>query len=297
MIPIPAGWRHHHGAHLVSLYPPGGGGRIRYYERLPLARASAVVARVLGDDPAFRVTAVGKTEPYLTGEGEHGLFVPLQGVRDHGRVARSIAIVHTDEFAAALDTLVVAPERHAELELKSRELMVEMSFGLGVRRRRFVYQPPPGWWAMPSGLIATWYPPRYPRERANIAVHPAEPRAEFTWAETEAAEYQESASAGLQDPSAMVVTPIAAPWPFQGRCFRVTGQSSARRPVLREIVLLWRAPYVYQLRLDTALVERRDELHAVLLRIAESARALPAAATRQITPAAGSSLSAGHWVE
>src|SRR5215831_7398226 len=167
MISIPSGWRHHHGAHLVSLYPPGGGGRLRFYARLELARASVLVARILRDDPGFRVTDVGGSLSFLTHEGEHGLLVPLRGIRDEMRVSRTIAIVHTDHVAAALDTLIVAPEKREELELRTRELMVTISFGLGVRRRRFRYEPPPGWWAIPSDLVATWHPAGYPGDPAT----------------------------------------------------------------------------------------------------------------------------------
>jgi hypothetical protein len=280
--------------HLVSLYPPAGGGRIRYHERLPLARASVILGRILADDDSFRTTAVGSSRAFITREGEHGLFIPLRGVRDHSRVSRSLAIVHTDETAAALDTLILVPERAAELELKTRELMVEVSFGLGTRRRRFFYEPPPGWYAIPGGLRATWHPPGYPRDACSLLVHPATPQRDFTWTDTETPAFREELVAGLSGPSPIESAPVTIPL-FEGRRFSFTGKLPSGTTILREAVLLFRSPYVHAFWLDAADVARRAELSALLLRVVASSQPVPEPAARLVAAESGASLD--HWVD
>src|SRR4029077_16211422 len=104
-------WIQHHGVHLVTLYPPGGGGRIRIYERLrPVLRASQVVARVLADDPVYRAGSIGRAVPLVTNEGEHGAWVALDGTRDGGHVERAIAMIFGDELTVAFDILAVDGE-------------------------------------------------------------------------------------------------------------------------------------------------------------------------------------------
>jgi hypothetical protein len=264
MISIPPGWIHHHGVNLVTLYPDEGGGRLRYYERLPTMRMSEVVARVVADDPAFALTAAGACTPFLTLEGEHGLYVPLRGVRDGARVWRALAAVNTDEFTAALDTLIVAPERREALERKSWELMVGLSFGLGVRRRRFLYEPPPGWWAMASGLSAVWHPPEYPRRATTLTVAAAEPRPSFAFGEP-----GEKAKHASLDARRFV--------PADGR----------------ETIVMHGSPYVYAIELETREADRAAELRAILDAVAASVEPVPGAAARQFRPDPGATLR--HW--
>jgi hypothetical protein len=294
MITIPAGWQHHHGAHLVSLYPPAGGGRIRFYERLPIERASATLSRILAGDDAFRITSVGQPTPFVTSEGEHGLFVALRGIHDHAPVSRSVAIVFTDEFAAALDTLIVAPERAEELERKTRELMVKVSFGLNIRRRRFFYDPPPGWFAIPSGLVATWHPPGYPRDACSLVVHPATPRLNLYATDLDTPATHEELVADLVEHGPIQTTAIDVTG-FEARRFAVAGKVPGGRAIVREVILLLRRPYLYGFRLDLADRDRHAELAELLLGVAASSQPVPEASDRQVTIGAGSSLD--HWVD
>jgi hypothetical protein len=169
------GWIGHHGVHMVTLYPPGGGGRIRFLDRRPLMRVAEVVAHVLALDLAFVLTSHGVVTPMITDEGEHGAWITIRGMRDSSAVLRHVGAVFGDQVTAIFDTLVVAPDRSELLESTARRLQQGLSLALGVRRRWFGYTPPVGWTAVPNGLITRWYPPEYPREQTELVVLPAEP--------------------------------------------------------------------------------------------------------------------------
>ena len=161
---FPADWQISQGADVTTALAPDGT-RFRYYERLrPMPSFAQIVALALGNDPEFAVREVGVTEPLRTAEGELGAWVAIEG-RDARRI---IAAVFVDEFAAALDVVGTA-----DFEPGARELVLGLRFGLARRPRRFWYEPPPGWQALPSGLTATWYPSDYPRVDAKIVVPPA----------------------------------------------------------------------------------------------------------------------------
>src|SRR5262249_52340514 len=73
------------------------------------------------------------------------------------------------------DGMSVEGAADVEIGEWTRAMFDGATFGAAPRRRRYLYAPPPGWQALPTGLIATWYPPEYPRHRSQIVVYPAEP--------------------------------------------------------------------------------------------------------------------------
>jgi hypothetical protein len=287
MIPIPAGWRHHHGAHRVSFYPPGGGGRFRYLERLPLLPASRILGLILDEDMgSIRTTWIGRAERFLTAEGEVGLTIRLRGLRGAAPVWRVVAIVFTEEFAAALDTLIDAADRRDELDRRAGEIMVSMSYGLGRRQRRFYYRPPSGWWAIPCGLVATWHPPGYPRELTTLTIHPAVPHPQPRWGQDLRGDLLD----GLVDPGAVASDSVVDCPLFAGCEYRVADQR-----VTRELIALYRAPYLYRLRLDTAETDRFDDLCDLLREVARSVQPVALPGDRRFAHGAAPQLT--HWVD
>ncbi len=175
MFAFPAGWVTHHGEDLVTAYPPMGG-RFRAYPRVrALSDFAAIVERILASDPGFVVSAIGETRRLVTAEGEHAAWVRVDGTRADRPARHAIGAVLTEDFAFVLDALLTVPSRWDELERRSLELQHAHPLRLGLRPRLYRYAPPPGWQALPSGLVASWYPVDFPRVRATIVVPPALP--------------------------------------------------------------------------------------------------------------------------
>jgi len=299
VITPPAHWTQHHGVHLVTLYPPEGGGRIRVYERLrPLPRLSEVVAFVVDRDPAFRVTGLYDATELVTTEGEHGAWVRVAGRRDDAPVVRLVGAVYGDEYALAIDTLVVVPERATQLEAVTRGLLLGASLGLGVRRRRYRYAPPPGWSAIPTGLIANWYPPDYPANRTNLVVLPAEPSTddpETTFARFLAGERE----GGRYGDGAITEAPLVTDDGLAGRRWSFDGVARGPGPAPRhELAAFGDAPYLYVLRMESRVGERVDEHRAIFDAVARSVRPVPAAGRPAgFGGAPPPSEAFGHWFD
>ena len=148
-------------------------GRFRYFERLrPQPSFSAILDTLLATDPAFVVHEIGEPQRVVTGEGEYGAWVQLVGRREGSRAMRYIGAVFLGEFAAALDCIVLLPDRFAEFERLSRQLLHGARFGLGRRPRQFYYRPPAGW-GHPLGPGGQLLPrrlspePQHPRRAAG----------------------------------------------------------------------------------------------------------------------------------
>jgi hypothetical protein len=156
VIVAPADWTKHFGVHLQSLYPPNGGGRIRYYERItPLQPFSNVIRYVLDRDPDFRARGIVAPRELITSEGEYGAWTQINGSRQGSPAVRYLGAVFVDTFVAALDALAVLPERRAYIEHTAQDLLVNTRFERQLGARLFRYQPPRGWSSIPSGLIAS----------------------------------------------------------------------------------------------------------------------------------------------
>lgn len=274
MIDAPPGWSQYFGANLVTLLPPTGGGRVRYYERLPVRGLSDTVDDILARDPAYRVEAVLKSLRVVTEEGEHGVLVPVRGTRGGGPALRFLGIVITDEFMAALDTLVLLRTQLAYLERTSRELLLSIALGLGVRRRRFFYTPPPGWHALPGGLAATFYPADFPGNMTNLAVLPATPGKEPPHAVLRSYLARESLH-GFTIEGGVEEEGVVSAAGLEGVRFRFAGKSPRHAWLARDVVIFAGGGYSYFLRLETTATDRLDEHRAVLEEVARTAEPVP----------------------
>jgi hypothetical protein len=272
VITAPHGWVRHHGVHLVTLYPPEGGGRIRCYERVrPLRRMSELVTFVVERDPAFRIAAVRDAAPLVTSEGEHGAWVRVVGTRDGAPSTRFVGAVFAEDFAAVIDALVVDPARTGRLEAIASELVLGLSLGLGVRRRRYLYQPPAGWRALPSGLVAHWYPPGFPSDPTTLAVAPAEPSSDGVSAVFEgflASEVERGHALDGPYDDAELVTDAGLRGRRWSMAMRTAGPGE---PSYRDLAAFAAPPYAYSMRMETGagrLAEHRATFTAVARTIA-----------------------------
>jgi hypothetical protein len=281
MIAPPPGWTQHFGANLVTLYPPEGGGRIRYHQRCAGRTFRRIVDEVLAKDPLFRVEMVMPPARVISDEGEYGAWVVLRGTRDGTRAMRYVGAIMTDDVCAAVDGIVLVRPRYAALEKATRELLQGVSLGLGVRRRRFLYDPPPGWQALPSGLVANWYPPDFPANATNVAVYPANPvaRSPHELFERLLADEQQN---GLVVEGAISEEPFRSDHGLAGTWWCVRGhRARPPGPVHREIVIFGDPTYRYSLRLETTIAERIAEHRDLFRAVARSARPIPLPGARQ----------------
>src|SRR5262249_6735618 len=111
MIEPPAGWAFQPGVNGAMLLPPDGGGRVRAYDRLPLQSLGSVLAEILGRDPAFIARKLGSVIEGATHEGEHALWLRVDGERGGVPALRTLGVVCGDDFLYAIDTLVVDARR------------------------------------------------------------------------------------------------------------------------------------------------------------------------------------------
>jgi hypothetical protein len=274
VIEFPTDWRQHFGANLVTAYPPAGGGRFRYHERLrPQPTFSTIVSSLLASDPDFRVHAVGEMLRVVTVEGEYGAWVKLQGVREGSRAERYVGAVFMGDFATALDCIVIVPEAFAELERRSFDLLRHDRFGMTGRPRPFFYVPPVGWHGLPSGLVANWYPLDFPKNQTNIVVQPAS----FVDGDEAAC-----VDAALEGAKAGLLVDRAARDEFhssgrvKGHLLRVEGRRPGRTEVVhRELAAFLVPPYLYRMQLETLTAARLLELREIFLGVAGSFHPLP----------------------
>jgi hypothetical protein len=260
---VPDDWKRHVGFHLTTYTPPGGGARVRCHERIrPLVSLDTLVRRLLDGDVPFQVDRIDAVQRVVTDEGEHAAWARLDGTCEGGPARRYIGAVFTDEYVSALDTLVLAPARFEELELRSRQLLQSVTLGLGERPRRFRYEPPAGWSPLPAGLVTTWLAPGYPDDPSRIIVEPARLGRPPELADVSKAVI---AAGGAVEQVAPVVT-----------FFKLAGtRLLARDPGnVRELAILAAAPYRYELHL-TASPARADEHRAVFARLVMSAEPIP----------------------
>lgn len=280
MLMFPADWVQHFGVNLATAYPPQGGGRFRYYERLrPLRSHSLIVRDILASDPSFRVHHIGETLRMVTTEGEYGASTCIEGMREGGRARHYIGAVFMEEFAAVLDCIVIVPSMFEEFEQRSHSLLRTVAFGCGNRPRPYLFTPPPAWQSIPSGLTVNYYPLDFPNNLTNIVVQPATPT---QVAESQAAEaVLAQGTAGLVVDSSVSEKLVSAAG-YPGTYLRIKGHREGRRePIFRELAVFCIKQYLYQLRLETTNERQLCELRAVFRSVVESVEPLPSMEERQ----------------
>jgi len=248
MIPAPPpGWTQRFSANLVVYEAPDGGSRIRCYQEASLEPISRVVARVAG--PA-RIEA---TSTIVNAEGEYGALCRVGG----GRI---VGVLFADAHALVIE----ASAQHADLV---RDLLARWKLELGVRPRRVLYDPPVGWQPMPNALATTWFPPGFPDDHAELVVYPA--------AATTSTPHDELAQLvaveGVRVIGEIREHPITTSRGLVGTHATLAIAASAG-VVQRELVLLWRPPYRYALKLEWLGAPRYRD---VLLGVVHSVRPLP----------------------
>ncbi len=172
MIERISGWSWEPRRQGILLAPPDReSGTLLYAERVRPIRTIRAILRTL--DPSSHPLRLVGVEPTATDEGEHAVIATLADDAHH---TRTVGVVYGDDFYSLCVGTPAAPDHAALFEAKVRECVARDAHGLGVRRRRFVYDPPAGWQGLLEGPFhAAWYPPDFPSNRSRLSVYPAMP--------------------------------------------------------------------------------------------------------------------------
>jgi hypothetical protein len=181
MIPLVPGWSTEALPHGVFMTHPEGKAvaTIAYRERArPLLRLGAMVRSILARTPGWAATKVASHERLETIEGEHAALVTLAGTQDGVPAQRDLGFTFGDDFVSSVGGLCFREAAFRDQTTLVRELTRYDSHVLGIRRRRFEYDPPAGWQPVSlPGQAVDWLAPEYPRQRVSLTVHAASPHA------------------------------------------------------------------------------------------------------------------------
>lgn len=300
MIVFPSDWGQRFGANVTAAYPPGlPGVRFRYHEQIaPRPRFSVLVRDSLARSPELRVHQVGDVTHTVTREGELGARVVVAGLIAGRPCRQIIAATFVDDMASVLEALATREETFAQVEAWATDLARAQVFGLAVRPRRFFYTPPPGWQALPSGLVATWYPPDFPANRTIIVVPPALPIGDRPPLAIEEAIAQ---LGGGLEVDAMNRAPITWHRGLAGISAEVSGRRASvdSDPAMwlhREGAYLWGDGWAYRMHFETTSSAGLPDVREVFTNLVRSVHPMPSAESRRIgTAFAARSTQFDHW--
>jgi hypothetical protein len=271
VITPPQGWLVEVGVQRVVLSHPSRSGRVVYHERLPVEPFAVLVDRLVAPPGTARAAPLR----LVTAEGEHAAWQVLDGEDSLGRVRHHVGAVLIDEFATLLHGTSRDVVDDGEVAAVTRDLLTSASFGLGVRRRRFYYEPPAGWLAVPHGLVATFYPPGFPRQRTRLTVHPAEPSVEGADAAFDRILADEQRR-GLILKGAVGAIPFRSAAGLAGFRYHYGGSwRGDPRPQLHDVVVLADGRYRHVARLETLAPVFAFADHDALTAVASSFEPVP----------------------
>jgi len=278
---------------LAMTHPDGAAtGTILYRERAqPLRRLGVLLHEVLATLPRFEVDHIGAPERVMTYDGEYGALVTVRGTQAGRPAQRDFGFVFGDDFFSSVGGLCLVDDLRPSFTDIVRELVRQDVHALGLRRRRFEYQPPPGWQPVPRGMATEWLPPDYPRNLTWLMAYAANPKNLVPGVSLAASVvYLEQLGHRIEDrspPEDVAVGSLTG----QRQVIR-TAPRDGKPPLVREVVLLEDQRYVYAFELSSYSPPHHDAARAALDGVLATVRPLPAPSPIE---AAASTLA--HWVD
>jgi hypothetical protein len=265
------------------LRPPAAPGsepvaELRYSEgSRPVLPAAAVAAEVLSHQPEFIPGEQSRPELYITAEGEYAALLRVRGTVGSRPTVHLIGAVYGDESMNVLDAQVGDPAALPAVAHTVRALLYAERLGLGLRKRRFLYDPPAGWLARRSGLISRYSPPAGPQRSATLVVHPAMPRdsSEETVLSTLLLTYQQR---GFAVAALSAAEPVTSDFGLHGKAFCLAGSFPGRPELTCDLLVFADARYLYALIAESSSQADRAALQRLLPAVARSVRPIPAPA-------------------
>jgi hypothetical protein len=296
VIPSLPGWSwelRHDG---VFTAPPEGRalGHIRYNERVRPLRRPREVAAGLEADARFRITGMTRPERLITDEGEYGAIMTVDGLLLEAPVQHTLAFIFLDDFYALVDGLTLQREHQGRFAQTVRNLAFNDLHGLAeLRRRRFHYQPPPGWGGVPSFLHAYWFPLDYPRNRSSLTVVPAIPVPQGSKSFIDdTAEQQAAHSPGFSLDTKGAPIPHVTRVGLSGSFWEVVGRVGGTL-CFRDLLILDDGRFAYTVILESPR-DRRDENLRLMRALVDTIEPIPKSGGKV---SEGSKESMGHWAE
>lgn len=187
MIPAPVGWAVEYLPDALTFtHPRGRVAQLFYRERAGRPRRMGTLAReILAGWPRLTLHSFGAIERITSLEGELAALVTATCEQAGQPVFVVFGFIFTDDFVTSLTAIGREEQLRSELVSLVRDTLRRDNLALGIRRRRFDYQPPVGWQPIVRGLATEWIPPDFPAHDARLVVYPANPipicgRATFT---------------------------------------------------------------------------------------------------------------------
>jgi hypothetical protein len=278
----------HDGVQLIS--PDPHGGIIQVHERVPLRPVATIIADLARDEWGAREAPVlGTATVFVTLEGEHAVALVVKAVGRNGEIMeRAVALVVGDDYGVLVEG--TSDTAHAEMLCRRVRWITEYYFlALGeTRRRRYEYDAPKGWLALPRAHSIRWYHPEHPRNGVMLQVFDARPT------EISAPEVEDRILF-LDNTSFLRQEPPNPPQPFQtpmgivGQVVRSAGQKTGV-PVTLLDAWLTDGRFGYSVQLE-ARSEQVDAMLPIFTSVVESVRPVPVSRTKV------SSTSLIHWAE
>lgn len=288
MIIPPTGWVVVPGIDRYTLYPPEGplAALLRYQERVrPLARLGELVEIALERMSAFAPSGDPVVERLVTNEGEFAALCRIAGTVADQPAQRSLGFVFGDDYYSRFDGLALQPGMFDSFHNAVRDLILHDDQALGVRRRRFLYEPPPGWQPLVRGFITEWIPPRFPRDHAVLTIYPATPAPKLEIAEL----LNGLVGSNFEIESGNELTTIRTAREMSGLMLAAIGRSNGKRK-LRVAAVLAAEGMWYLIDLSAFTVEQWEDHQATLRRLLDSVEPIPRSS-------AGAAQASNVWAE
>lgn len=173
MIRRPDGWVYERRPDrvLLTVSRPDFVARVRYLEKLqPLERIGDLLQRHCEPFPT-----PASVKRIVTIEGEYGAVIDVEYTPEQ-REVRSFAFIFGDESYSMIEG-ISSPEHIEQLRAAVHDLALSAELRLGLRQRRYLFQPPPLNGLVIGDAIAHYFPEEYPCVDARITVFPAVPLA------------------------------------------------------------------------------------------------------------------------
>lgn len=268
MIATPPGWLARQHRDLAILHSADASMIVSYREMVrPVVALANAIERELAHDPGFVTIEQYPPREVVTHEGEYAVLVTIAGRIGDRRAQLDLGFVIFDDYYACVHGFTDVAAQFRELTRTVHELVMGDSHMLGLRRRRFVYDPPPGWERLVCGFDTTWLTPGaaiYVRPAWPIPGAPsvtdllvAEPSPTFTIHQV-VEPYAITTRAGLD-----------------GAVLELIGTPADRRPQHRAIALLQDNRYVYPIRFEAVLDTTTDRHRATFHGLLDSVQPIP----------------------
>jgi hypothetical protein len=259
------GWKRHHVADGVVIVPPEGMklAAITIRQRVrPLRSLKSILDEALTHlEPQMRVhLAISPADRYVNTSGEYVALATMTSTYADTFFQQTTAMVLGDDWFAQIDGVAHAAVIAPKIAEVVRVLATTCYLGLGeLRRRPYLYTPPPGWRGVGHACETVYYGPRHPTSRAVIRMFHARPVKMTPSESQDRALHCETML--IQEKDAPVPAKNFTNWyGLYGEMIKESGLDATGRRILVYKTMLVDKRFMYLSRLDTDAEESPSAL-------------------------------------